>query len=86
MIFTITYSKSALRTLRRIPANTAALITDKIGLLADDPRGHHLQLPPLKGTDALRLRVGEWRVILEFDDAAKKIRVRLIAPRGSACR
>lgn len=85
-MFSITYSKAALRTLRRVPANTAALIMDKIGLLADDPRGRHQQLHPLTGTDALRLRVGDWRVILEIDDAARKIRIRLIAPRGSAYR
>ena len=85
-MFGIEYSKAAIRTLRRIPANTAALIRGKVGQLADDPRAVHAQLRPLAGSDAYRLRVGGWRVILRIDDAAQVIRIVLIAPRGKAYR
>ena len=83
-MFAITYSKVATRTLRRIPANTATLIRDKVTELAADPRARRTNVSALKGRDELRLRVGDWRVIYIIDDADETIRVRLIAPRGSA--
>ena len=83
-MFAITYSKTATRTLRRIPANTATLIRDKMTELATDPRAQHANVTALKGRNELRLRVGDWRVIYVIEDAEETIRVRLIAPRGSA--
>ena len=85
-MFRITYSKAATRALRRIPANTATLIRDKVTEMAADPHQRRNQVRPLQGRDELRLRVGDWRVIFTIDDAAETVRVRLIAPRGSAYR
>ncbi len=34
----------------------------------------------------LRLQIGDWRVIYTIDDAEETVKVRLIAPRGSAYR
>ncbi len=84
IVFRITYSKAATRTLRRIPANTATLIREKVTDLAYDPRKQRSNVTVLKGRNELRLRVGDWRVIYAMDGAAETIRVRLIAPRGSA--
>ena len=70
--------------LRRIPANTATLIRDKVSELAADPRAQRANVSALKGPDETRLRVGDWRVLYAMNDAAETIRVRLIAPRGSA--
>ncbi len=84
IVFAITYSKAATRVLRRIPANTATLIRNKLTELAADPTGQRANVSALKGRDELRLRVGNWRVIYAMDDAGETIRVRLIAPRGSA--
>ncbi len=83
-MFAITYGKAATRMLRRIPANTATLIRDKVTELAADPRAQRANVSALKGRNELRLRVGDWRVIYAMDDAEETIRVRLIAPRGSA--
>ena len=85
-MFAITYSKAATRILRRIPTNTATLIRDKVTELAADPRALRANVSALKGRDEMRLRVGDWRVIYTMDDAEETIRVRLIAPRGSAYR
>ncbi len=85
-MFRITYSKTATRTLRRIPANTATLIREKVIELAANPREQRSNVTMLKGRDELRLRIGDWRVIYTIDDADETIKVRLIAPRGSAYR
>jgi mRNA interferase RelE/StbE len=51
--------------------------------LADDPatgRG----LKKLRGRPERRLRVGDWRVILDLDAANRLIRVKRVLPRGRA--
>ena len=85
-MFTITYSRVATRTLRRIPANAAATIREKIAELAENPNAPNANVQPLRGRDELRLRFGDWRVIYRIDQDAETIRVRLIRPRGSAYR
>ena len=86
IVFRITYSKAATRTLRRIPANTATLIREKVTDLAYDPRKQRNNVTVLNGRNELRLRIGDWRVIYSVDDADETVRVRLIASRGSAYR
>ena len=85
-MFKITYSKVATRALLRMPRNTAELVRGKVTELAADPTAPRNNVGALEGRDELRLRVGDWRVIFTIDDAAETIRVRLIAPRGSAYR
>lgn len=75
----VSYSRSALKTLKRIPTNTARLIREKVGQYAADPASQANNLKPMKGRDAIRLRVGDWRVIME-DGAV--IEVVEIGPRG----
>lgn len=48
-----------------MPAPTAALIRAKVGLYAEDPAALANNVKALKGSDAIRLRVGDWRVIME---------------------
>lgn len=38
----------------------------------------------LKGRPGLRLRVGDWRVIVELDAVRRTIRVKRVLPRGRA--
>jgi hypothetical protein len=49
-----------------------------IGRLAEDPRSADLRR--LKGRAESRLRVGDWRVIVELEDAARAIVVQRILP------
>lgn len=76
----ITYTKAALKTLRRMPANTSSLIRSKIEAYAADPQSQANNVKALKGRAGLRLRVGDWRVIM--DDDGTVLAVLAIGPRG----
>lgn len=76
----ISYTKAAIRTLRRLPSNTAALIRSKIEAYARDPSAQANNVRSLKGRNGIRLRVGDWRVIM--DDQGNVLAVLEIGPRG----
>ncbi|WP_138468579.1 type II toxin-antitoxin system RelE/ParE family toxin [Poseidonocella sp. HB161398] len=76
----ISYTKSAIRILRKMPANTAALIRSKIEAYAADPASQANNVKSLKGRSGIRLRVGNWRVIM--DDGGNVLAVLEIGPRG----
>ena len=77
----VSFSKDAIRTLQRMPKPTAERIRAKVQAYAEDPRSQANNVKPLKGEDAIRLRVGDWRVIMRDDVVIAVVR---IAPRGSA--
>ena len=77
----ISYTRAAIKTLARMPANTAALIRSKISAYAADPASQANNVKALKGRDGIRLRVGDWRVIM--DDQGNVLAVLEIGPRGS---
>lgn len=79
----ISYTKAAIRALRRMPANTATLIRTKIEAYATDPASQANNVKSLKGREGIRLRVGAWRVIM--DDKGNVLAVLAvldIGPRG----
>ena len=76
----ISYTKSAIRALRRMPANTVMLIRAKIEAYATDPASQTNNVKSLKGREGIRLRVGDWRVIM--DDQGNVLAVLEIGPRG----
>ncbi|MCX5495363.1 type II toxin-antitoxin system RelE/ParE family toxin [Kaistia dalseonensis] len=79
----IAFSKDALRTLRKIPANVAKTIRAKIDLYAANPAALANNVTELKGEAGIqRLRVGDWRVI--FSEDGSVIAIIRIAPRGEA--
>ena len=82
----IEYTTSAIKSLRRMPRNTAEIIRGKIIALAADPHGSHPNAMKLQGRDGYRLRVGDWRVIYEIDDRRVVVLVLDIKPRGGAYR
>ena len=61
------YTKSAIRSLRKMPANTATLIISKIEAYAKEPETQNNNVKMLKGRQGFRLRVGSWRVIMDDD-------------------
>lgn len=63
----IAYSKAALKSLARIPAETTALIQKKIAQYAADPTSLSAMVKRLKGSRYLRLRVGDFRVIFNVE-------------------
>ena len=75
----ITYSRAAIKVLRRMPANTSARIVGKIEAYATDPASQANNVTALQGRDGIRLRVGDWRVIM--NDGAV-LAVLQVGPRG----
>ena len=82
-MFRIEYSRDALKVLLRMPSNMARLIRTKVEQLAVDPFAPNNNVKRLKGMDAFRLRVGDWRVVYEIDRRMIVIFVIRIGPRSS---
>ncbi|MBD9528397.1 type II toxin-antitoxin system RelE/ParE family toxin [Paracoccus sp. PAR01] len=76
----ITYTKAALKALTRMPRNMADRVREKIAEYAADPASQANNVKVLKGREGIRLRVGDWRVIM--DDQGNVLAVLEIGPRG----
>ncbi|MEO8723462.1 MAG: type II toxin-antitoxin system RelE/ParE family toxin [Sphingobium sp.] len=63
----ITYMRVALKTLRKMPVDVAERIINKIEQYAADPASQANNVTALKGREGFRLRVGDWRVIMNDD-------------------
>ena len=85
-VFRIAYSSTALKSRRRLPADLRKRLSAKIEAVARDPHGPQPQVRPLKGLDAYRLRVGDWRVIYELDEDTETLVVLDIRKREEAYR
>ena len=75
----VAYTRDALKALRRMPANTAERIKAKIEAYATDPASQANNVKALQGRTGIRLRVGDWRVIM---DDGVVLAVLEIGPRG----
>ncbi|MEH3098855.1 type II toxin-antitoxin system RelE family toxin [Sphingomonas adhaesiva] len=64
---TITFTKAAIKALRRMPANDAARVIAKIDQYAADPESLVANATKLVGSEYTRLRVGNYRVIMLED-------------------
>lgn len=76
----ITYQRAARKALRRMPAPTAQRIMAKIEAYASDPASQAANVKALQGRPGVRLRVGDWRVIMLDGDV---LDILDIGPRGS---
>lgn len=76
----IAYTKAAQKTLARMPANEAAKVRGKIEQYATEPENLGNNVRKLKGRHGVRLRVGNWRVIM--DDQGFVLAVLKIGARG----
>ena len=63
-----------------MPRSSADLIRAKIEAYAADPLSLANNVTALKGREGLRLRVGDWRVIM--DDRGNVLAILDIGPRG----
>ena len=70
---------AARRNLRRMPANVAKRILEKIADYAADPASQANNVTALRGRSGIRLRVGDWRVIMEDGEVLEVVQV---GPRG----
>ncbi len=81
-MYTVVFTKQAVRALRRMPNNIARVIRQKINEIAVDPYASHNNVTKLAGRPGYRLRVGDWRVIYELQNEQLIMLVVKIGPRG----
>jgi len=63
----IAISRGADKALRRLPANVERRLRAKIEQLAAKPATLANNVKALKGSDRMRLRIGDWRVIYRLE-------------------
>lgn len=73
MPYSISILRRAQRELGQLPAGACERVRDAIRALAQDPRSPGCLR--LTGRDGWRLRVGDYRVIYEVDDAGRTVTV-----------
>lgn len=76
----ISYTRTAIKALRRMPANVSATVRGKIEAYADNPASQANNVTALKGREGIRLRVGDYRVIM--NDRGEVLDVLDVGPRG----
>ncbi len=84
MSFTVVIKRQARKMLQSLSRLDRARVAEKIyhlGLNPDDPT---LDVKRLQGEPYYRLRVGDWRVIFDRQDAVRIIAIERIKPRGDA--
>ena len=81
---TIVYSPEATRELDALDPVIRSRIESALAAIALDPLALHNQIKRLKGDPALRLRVGDWRII--FDASPSEIVVLAIGHRRDVYR
>ena len=79
----IAYQTRAQRDLRRLDPPVGGRVVRAIERVATNPAAAP-GLERLTGRPELRLRVGDWRVLIELDHSRRQITVRRILPRGRA--
>jgi mRNA interferase RelE/StbE len=76
------FTRSAEKDLRRLdPPVRKRVLSGLDRLLADD---HSLDVRRLAGSGRFRLRVGDWRVIFDYDREEETVLIRRVLPRGRA--
>jgi mRNA interferase RelE/StbE len=77
----VVIANRAKRQLRRLSADEQRRITEAFFEMSRDPFGGDVKF--LRGLDALRRRVGDWRILYELSEAKMIIIVTAIKRRGS---
>ena len=78
----IRYSKPALKSLVRMPRQTAVRIQRELNLIANDPKAYRGDWKRLEGVALWWLRVADWRVICDLRERELTILVVKIGSRG----
>lgn len=78
----VEFERRAEKDLERLDPQVKQRVLIAIGRLVEDPGSADLRR--LTGRAESRLRVGDWRVIIELDVASRTIIIERILPRGRA--
>jgi len=84
MAYAVLLQPSARKEFLALPPNIAKKIATSLQMLGDNPRSH--QSIKLSGTEAYRLRVGDYRILYEIDDSTRSVTVLRIKHRREAYR
>lgn len=84
MKYTVILAKSAQKQLDKLPDDTRGRVLRKLSTLEANPRSPDTK--KLKGTDAYRVRVGDYRIIYEIEDGKLLILVIQIGHRREVYR
>jgi len=82
MDYKLSFSKTALKNLLKIPANKRKAILEKLQQLKLNPYKENNNIKKLVGHDGYRLRVGDYRVIYRIDKGKLEILVINVDVRG----
>ncbi len=83
--YILTFARSARRELERLDATVIARVLPKIEALVDEPRPSGCR--KLRGSKNLwRIRIGDYRVIYEVDDAVRTVDIVAVRHRSEAYR
>jgi mRNA interferase RelE/StbE len=83
MAYSVEFARSARRELERLPGQAADRVLEAIRRMQEEPRPHGNR--KLVGEEATyRIRVGEYRVIYEIDDAAQAVLITRVRHRREA--
>lgn len=75
-------ARSAEKDLRRLDPPVRKRVLDGLDRLVAEDRS--LDVRRLTGSERFRLRVGDWRVIFDYDSETETVLVQRILPRGRA--
>ncbi len=83
MPWAVKWAPRAERDLRQLDRQVAGRVRSAIGRFAASDHG---DVRRLRGDPGLRLRVGAWRVLFDYDYAAHALIILRVLPRGRAYR
>ncbi|MDP2832656.1 MAG: type II toxin-antitoxin system RelE/ParE family toxin [Pseudomonadota bacterium] len=84
MPYTVLIRQQARKKLQSLPRPERFRLAEKIDQLGANPDSQELDIKKLEGEPYYRLRVGNWRVIFDRQDAVRVIAIEKIKPRGDA--
>ena len=84
MSYAVVIRRQARKKLQSLSRSHRARIAEKIYQLGLNPDDTALDVKRLQGEPYYRLRVGDWRVIFDRQDAVRIIAIERIKPRGDA--
>jgi len=84
MPYTLFIRQQARKKLQSLSRPERFRLAEKIEQLGVNPDSTELDIKKLEGETYYRLRVGNWRVIFDRQDAVRVIAIEKIKPRGDA--
>ena len=84
MAYEILIRRQAQKKLQSLGRDERVRIAEKIHQLGANPDDSGLDVKALAGSGLYRLRVGDWRIIYDRQDALRIIAIEKIKPRGDA--